>query len=184
MSKEIEFLKAFQNELNTQKTDGQAGPRFWSIMDYKWIPASEEHSEKVELYDCEECVTVDINDYVHDIVDFEGERHNEYNSELRNELRDIYQFDTPEEIYEWIKENDDESRYYPVYQQEISFIAYNTCFFTKEEAKRHLESNRHHYSDKAHTFAMTLWRAPEMKMLMNILQNFDWGSVKVKKSAK
>lgn len=178
MKDDILFLNELQNELNTQENDGQAAPIFWSIMDYKCVPTSEDHSDNVILYDQECCSTIEINDYVEDIIDFEGDRHLEFDSEQRNELSERHRFNDPQEVFEWIEENDDDSRYYPVYQQELSFIAYNTCFFTKNEAKQHLEGNKHHYSDKAHTFAMTAWRAPKMERLMKILESFDWDSVK------
>lgn len=177
MKEDIQFLKELQKEMNTQENDGQAAPRFWSIMDYKQIPTSEDHADDVILYDSDLCTTVEINEYVHEIVDFEGERHLDFDKEARDELKDIHQYESIEEIHEWIKENDDESRYHPVFQQAISYIAYNSCFFTKKEAKEHLESNRHHYSDKAHTFAMTAWRAPKMERLMRVLESFDWESI-------
>lgn len=174
MKDDVKFLKALQKEMKEQENDGQAAPRFWSIMDYKQVPTSEDHADDVILYDSDDCQTIDIGEYVNDIIDFEGDRHLEFDAEQRSELSEVYQFDTPEEIFEWIRENDDESRYYPVFQQEISFIAYNTCFFTRDEARQHLENNRHHYSDKAHTFAMTAWRAPKMERLIKILESFNW----------
>lgn len=177
MKEDIQFLKELQEEMKTQESDGQAAPRFWSIMDYKQWPTSEDHADDVILYDTDDCQTIGIDDYVNDIIDFEGDRHLEFDAEQRSELREIHQFEPPEEIYEWIKENDDGERYYPVYQQEISYIAYNSCFFTKNEAKNHLENNRHHYSDKAHTFAMTAWRAPKMERLIKILESFNWDSI-------
>ena len=174
----IQFLKDLQVEMNTQETDGQAAPRFWVIMDYCWEPTSEDHSEKIELYDCEECTTVELNDYVSEIVDFEGDRHLEFDRDQREELNNIYLYECPTEVMEWIDDNDDASRYYMIHSQETSFIAYNTCFFTKQEAIDHLKSNRHHYSDKAHTFAMTAWRAPKMERLFKILESFDWDAIK------
>ena len=47
-------------------------------------------------------------------------------------------------------------------------------FLTKEEAKQHIQNNRHHYSAKAHTYAMTASRAPKVKRLINILLSFDF----------
>lgn len=184
MNDDIQFLKELQSELNTQETDGQAAPRFWSIMDYKWEPTSEDHADRVVLFDSDACETIDINEYVDEIVDFEGERYLEFDKEQRDELEYIRDFEAPSDIYNWIEENDDNSRYYPVYEQELSFIAWNALFFTKEEAKRHLKLNAHHYTDKAHTFAMTAWRAPKMERLMKILETFDWNSVRLEEYVK
>lgn len=54
------------------------------------------------------------------------------------------------------------------------YIVPDTMFITKEEAKEHLEKNKHHYSSKAHTYAMTAWRSPSVKKLFEILMNADW----------
>ncbi|MBN6206250.1 hypothetical protein JYK21_07285 [Ralstonia pickettii] len=177
MREDIQFLKELQSELKTQENDGQAAPRYWSIMDYKWEPSSEDHADRVILYDSDACETIEINDYVDEIVDFEGDRHLEFDKQQRDELKDIRDYEDPSEIYEWIEINDDDSRYYPIYEQEISFIAYNSCFLTKQEAKDHLKANAHHYTGKAHTFAMTAWRAPKMERLIKILETFDWDAV-------
>lgn len=74
MNEDIQFLKEIQEEMKTQETDGQSEPRCWSIMDYKLIPTSEDHADSVTLYDNWDCNSIDIKDYVHDIVDFEGDR--------------------------------------------------------------------------------------------------------------
>lgn len=50
-------------------------------------------------------------------------------------------------------------------------------FLTKEEAKQHLKVNHYHYTSKAHTYAMTAWRAPKVERLLKILETFDWDSI-------
>ncbi|WP_137743427.1 hypothetical protein [Robertmurraya siralis] len=49
-----------------------------------------------------------------------------------------------------------------------------------EEAKRHIQLNHYHYSPKAHTYAMTAWRAPKVERLLKILESFDWDKIEVK----
>src|SRR5690625_4546966 len=93
MKEDIVFLKELQNELIAQENDGQAAPRFWGIMDYKWVPTSEDHAENIVLFDSYDCQTIEISDYVQEIVDFEGDRHLEFDAEQRNELSERYQFD-------------------------------------------------------------------------------------------
>jgi hypothetical protein len=175
MKEEIYFLKELQQELKTQENDGQAAPRFWSIMDYKWDVTEEGHEDRISLFDVDCCETIELDEYVNEIV--EGERNSDFTEEEIEELKDRHEYDSPSDVIEWIKEFDDEDRYYLIYEKEISFIAWNTLFFTKKEARQHLESNRHHYSNKAHTFAMTAWRAPKMERLMKILESFDWDSI-------
>ena len=77
---------------------------------------------------------------------------------------------------DWLQEYYDEDAYLiPVREEHI--IHPNTMFLTKAEAKRHIELNHYHYSPKAHTYAMTAWRAPKVEKLLKILENFDWDSV-------
>lgn len=176
MKEDIQFLKELQQELLTQETDYQAAPRFWTIMDYKWEVTAEGHHERISLYSPNTCESVTVDEYIDEILN--GDRRDEFNDEQIEELKDIKDYFISD-LEDWIKEND-EYEYCLIYETEVPFIAWNTCFFTKEEAKRHLESNRHHYSDKAHTFAMTAWRAPKMERLMKILETFDWDKIEVK----
>lgn len=175
MNGDIKFLKELQHELLTQEKDGQAEPRFWSIMDYKHLPTTSDHADDVILYDADACETITIEEYVEEIIN--GEYADDFTEEQKEELKEAIRGYGLYDLEEWLKENES-NEIYPVFQMEEDFIAWNTLFFTKEEAKQHLESNRHHYSSKAHTFAMTAWRAPKMKRLMQILETFDWDSIK------
>lgn len=47
-------------------------------------------------------------------------------------------------------------------------------FLTNREAKEHLKSNHYHYTSKAHTYAMTAWRSPQVEKLIHILQTADF----------
>lgn len=175
MKEEIQFLKELQQELLIQENDGQREPRYWSIMDYKWIVTAEGYEDRISLFDSDSCETIDLKDYVDEIVN--GDRRDEFSEDDIEELENELEWGSSSDIYDWIERNDDTSRFYPVYEEEISFIAPNTLFLTKAEAKRHLELNHYHYSPKAHTYAMTAWRAPKIERLMKILENFDWDSV-------
>ena len=74
---------------------------------------------------------------------------------------------------DFIKEHCDEDvSLIPVREEHI--IHPNTMFLTKTEAKRHIKLNHYHYSSKAHTYAMTAWRAPKVERLLKILETFDW----------
>ena len=177
MNKDIQFIKDLQKEMNEQENDGQAAPRYWSIMDYKWEPTSEDHAERMCLYDCEEGEAHTTESYLDDIL----ERHleGEFTAEEVQELKDAIEMGSDNDVFEWVKDYDNKEQIYPVYETEVSFVAPNTMFLTKEEAKKHLRLNHYHYSKKAHTYAMTAWRAPKMERLINILEQFDWDSVKV-----
>lgn len=175
MNEDIQFLKELQNELKTQENDGQADPRYWSIMDYKWVVTAEGHEDRVSLFDSDTCETIELDDYINEILN--GERKDDFSEDEIEELKNEHEWGSPSDIYDWIERYDDDSRFYPICEEEVSFIAPNTMFLTKEEAKRHLKLNHYHYSPKAHTYAMTAWRAPKMERLIKILETFDWDSL-------
>jgi hypothetical protein len=56
-------------------------------------------------------------------------------------------------------------------------IVENTMFLTLRECKEHIAINKHHYSDKVHSYAMTAWRSPQVARLYKILENTDWDSI-------
>ena len=56
-----------------------------------------------------------------------------------------------------------------------SKIYENTMFLTQKDAEDHLKANYYHYSEDAHTYAMTAWRSNRVEKLINILQSVDFG---------
>lgn len=47
-------------------------------------------------------------------------------------------------------------------------------FFTEDDAKGHLASNRHHYSKNAHTYVCHAWRAPKLnKFIEALFKHFE-----------
>ncbi|NUJ16792.1 hypothetical protein FKN04_09320 [Bacillus glycinifermentans] len=174
--KDIQFLKELQEELRTQDTDCQAAPRFWALMDYRWRETTEGEHERVSIYSSDEAECYELSEYVEDILD---DKYNMYAEEMLEELRELYDLDDESEMLEWIAQNvNDET--FPIFEIEESFIVPNTMFLTKKEAKEHIKRNRHHYTKKVHTYAMTAWRAPKVERLMKILETFDWDSIKTK----
>jgi hypothetical protein len=80
---------------------------------------------------------------------------------------------------DWVQEyHDSEACLIPVREEHM--IHPNTMFLTKAEAKKHIQLNHYHYSPKAHTYAMTAWRAPTIERLLKILENFEWDKIEVK----
>ncbi|VDG98877.1 Uncharacterised protein [Lysinibacillus sphaericus] len=180
---DIEFLKELQAELKTQETDWQAAPRYWGIMNYRTVPAHEDynatdtsyfhndgdHTEFKQLADLKGFLT----DYYLD--DLEGDEADELRVLLAEE--DDAEF---YELWQFVTERlNDNGHFNEVPTREEEFIVTSAMFLTKQEAKRHLELNHYHYSPKAHTYAMTAWRAPKVERLLKILETFDWDRVKV-----
>lgn len=181
MNKDIKFLKELQQELKTQETDGNAAPRFWVIKDYRFVPGNENYDSGHEerfFNDGDHVVFSDFDDLKNFLEEY-FEEEIEEDEELQNIFND--ESENFDELWEYVEDNMNECGYYgTVFVKEEDYIVPDTMFLTKEEAKRHLELNNYHYTSKAHTYAMTAWRAPKVERLLNILETFDWESISAK----
>ncbi|OTW86399.1 hypothetical protein BK702_15355 [Bacillus thuringiensis serovar cameroun] len=181
MSKDIQFLKELKQELKTQETDGNAAPRFWVIKDYRIVPASEKYDSGYEerFFNDGDHVAFPKFSNLKEFLEDYFEEEVEEDEELQKLINDGSEnFD---ELWEYVEDNLNGDGYFDTaFVKEEGFIVSDTMFLTKEEAKRHIESNRHHYTSKAHTYAMTAWRAPKVERLLNILETFDWESISTK----
>lgn len=178
MTDDIQFLKELQTELKTQGHDCQASPRFWTLMDYKWVVTEEGYHDRTSLCfpNGEDSITTD--EFVKSVLDGKIKPckmlfNKEFTEEQIEGLETSYELGYEEEICDWARENYD-SECYLIYEKEESFIVPDTMFLTKQEAKNHLKNNAHHYSNKAHTYAMTAWRSPKVERLLKILETFNW----------
>lgn len=169
MKDDIQFLKELQNELKTQDRDCQAAPRFWVIMDHEYQITEEGYHDRVSIYDPDAAEAYEIEEYVKSLL--EDELPSEAISNLKS-IIDENSYSKEEDLIEWIEENCNDVTIF--YEKEVAVIKQNTLFLTKQEAKEHLKANSHHYSSKAHTYAMTAWRAPKVARLLKILETFDW----------
>lgn len=172
MNEDIQFLKELQQELKTQDHDVQAAPRFWTVGDYKMVGCPDGCQDTYHVGLPNRDYYDDLEELLKEIED-ELEESDEYSKEAKEEFNEIGCEDS---ALDWIKEYYDDDVYLiPVREEHI--IHPNTMFLTKAEAKRHIELNHYHYSKKAHTYAMTAWRAPKVERLLKILENFDWASL-------
>ncbi len=175
MNDVIKFLKELQEKLKYQSqydNDIQAAPRFWTVGDYKTVDCSEGRNDSYEVY----CPNREFSGKINDLLDDIKE-----DDIYEMPIIAVEQFQNIEcetTALEWLQEYyDEDAELVPV--REEHYVRSDTMFLTKDEAKKHIKSNQHHYSSKAHTYAMTAWRAPEVSRLLNILENFDWDSVVV-----
>ncbi|AXO92821.1 hypothetical protein MCCC1A01412_22525 [Bacillus anthracis] len=181
MKKDIQFLKELQQELKTQESDCQASPRFWVIKDYRIVPANEnfDNGHVEHFFNDGDHVKFskfsDLKEFLEEYFEDEIEEDEEL-QKLINDGNENF-----DELWEYVESNMNECGYYgTVFVKEEDYIVPDTMFLTKEEAKRHLKLNNYHYSSKAHTYAMTAWRAPKVERLLNILETFDWESISTK----
>lgn len=182
MKKEdIEFLKELQQALLEGDHDHQASPRYWTIKDYRKVHGNSEYDncETVYVYNNGDVVEFDTVDDLKESLrdDIEGYEADELSLDELEQLLDNP--DTAfDELWEFATLHMPNKEYYQEFEmKEEGFLVPNTMFLTKEEAQKHLERNHYHYTSKAHTYAMTAWRSPQVERLMGILENTDWNTV-------
>ncbi|MNW55214.1 hypothetical protein D3C74_328620 [compost metagenome] len=144
-------------------------------MNYRNVPGHEEYDDGwIEYYHNDGDHEVfrnfsDLKEFIEMYYEDDIQENSELEELLNSEAEDF------EELWEFTKDNLNDNGFFgEVFVKEQGFIASDTLFLTKKEAKRHLELNHYHYSSKAHTYAMTAWRAPKVERLINILETFDW----------
>lgn len=192
---EIKFLKELQKEMNTQDHLSQADPRFWVIKgtekEYGVETGYEDGADLVDE-DCCEVIATDMESAMQYIRDNLLDEINETDGVQRSivlesgifhpviEIRwpdediveDSIQLENMEQVADWLK--DEGYRYEIINYKNVSRIYPDTMFLTQKSAEDHLRKNYYHYSDDAHTYAMTAWRDPVTEKLYKILQQVDW----------
>lgn len=171
MNSDIQFLKDLQVELQQQDDDGQASPIFWTVGDYRMTPCPDGCHDDYFINAPNRDYYGSLDELLNDIRE---EEYEDYSDDIKEEFLEISCEIT---ALDWLMKNyDEETELIPV--KEEHFIHPDTMFLTKAEAKKHIELNYYHYSSKAHTYAMTAWRAPKVERLLSILGTFDWDSIK------
>lgn len=85
----------------------------------------------------------------------------------------IYVADT-DAFLDFVEENEDD-----IETVSVAYIAYDevikpdAMFLTRKDAKAYLKNNRHHYTGKAKTYAMTAYRSHRYEMLIDVLRTID-----------
>lgn len=190
---ELQFLKDLQKELNTQDDVGQADPKFWVIKGTEKLYDVED-ADGFELYDMDDGSIVALS--MKEVVDYINNNllENIYNSEgiiykislaegtfnenilvewTDNGEKESEDLDTKEDVLRWLHEHGCygyDAASYKIFPR----IYADTMFLTQIDAENHLKSNYYHYSEDAHTYAMTAWRSPRVEKLIDILQKVEW----------
>lgn len=171
---DIAFLSSLQNELLTQPTDGNCGPRFWAVGETKRIVGlDEEYAKGWLIYDGESCAKVGEPDDIESVI-----------KELTD--ADSYGFDaddfvgctTPEEVVEKFEElrADDTSPLTVVWYDDVHSVREDTMFLTKKDCTEHIKKYGYNYN-QPHTYVMTAERSPAYAKLMEILENVDFAAL-------
>lgn len=170
----LQFLTELQQDLlEDRRTEtAQADPIYYGILDVKEFVTDQDHSDNRVLV----CDDGDIEPQT--AIEEELIDENLINEMLEDGILDtnddgIYVADT-DAFLDFVEENEDD-----IETVNVAYIAYDevikpdAMFLTRKDAKAYLKNNRHHYTGKAKTYAMTAYRSHRYEMLIDVLRTID-----------
>lgn len=170
----LQFLTELQRDLlEDRRTEtAQADPIYYGILDVKEFVTDQDHSDNRILV----CDDGDIEPQT--AIEEELIDENLINEMLEDGILDtnddgIYVADT-DAFLDFVEENGDD-----IETVSVAYIAYDevikpdAMFLTRKDAKAYLKNNRHHYTGKAKTYAMTAYRSHRYEMLIDVLRTID-----------
>lgn len=170
----LQFLTELQRDLlEDRRTEtAQADPIYYGILDVKEFVTDQDRSDNRVLV----CDDGDIEPQT--AIEEELIEEDLINEMLENGILDtnddgIYVTDT-DAFLDFVEENDDD-----IETVSVAYIAYDevikpdAMFLTRKDAKAYLKNNRHHYTGKAKTYAMTAYRSHRYEMLIDVLRTID-----------
>lgn len=170
----LQFLTELQRDLlEDRRTEtAQADPIYYGILDVKEFVTDQDHSDNRVLV----CDDGDIEPQT--AIEEELIDENLINEMLEDGILDtnddgIYVADT-DAFLDFVEENEDD-----IETVSVAYIAYDevikpdAMFLTRKDAKAYLKNNRHHYTGKAKTYAMTAYRSHRYEMLIDVLRTID-----------
>lgn len=170
----LQFLTELQRDLlEDRRTEtAQADPIYYGILDVKEFVTDQDHSDNRVLV----CDDGDIE--LQTAIEEELIDEDLINEMLEDGILDtnddgIYVADT-DAFLDFVEENEDD-----IETVSVAYIAYDkvikpdAMFLTRKDAKAYLKNNRHHYTGKAKTYAMTAYRSHRYEMLINVLRTID-----------
>jgi hypothetical protein len=170
----LQFLTELQRDLlEDRRTEtAQADPIYYGILDVKEFVTDQDHSDNRVLV-CDDGYIEPQTAIKEELID-----ENLINEMLEDGILGtnddgIYVADT-DAFLDFVEENEDD-----IETVSVAYIAYDevikpdAMFLTRKDAKAYLRNNRHHYTDKAKTYAMTACRSHQYEMLIDVLRTID-----------
>lgn len=187
---DIKFLINLQKEMNTQDHIGEADPRFWMIRETERIYNVDSDADGFEIYNegsCNSYSEDEFYDYLGDTIlpelypEEDGYTYTIFQNEDNDIELTIYLNGEPEESLDSTPDiiehlNDNGYEFKICWYREISVLNGNGFFLTHKDAQEYLKHKAHHYSDDAHTYALTAF-SPEVEKLYDILHKVDFESL-------
>ena len=171
----LRFLTELQRDLlEDRRTEtAQADPIYYGILDVRGFVTDKDHSDSRVLV----CDDGDIDPQTaieEELID----------ASLINGMLDEGILDTDDDdglrvadtdaFLDFVEENED-----GIDAISVAYIAYDevikpdAMFLTRKDAETYLENNRHHYTNRAKTYAMTACRSHRYEMLIDMLRTID-----------
>ena len=171
----LQFLTELQRDLlEDRRTETvQADPIYYGILDMHGFVTDKDHSDDRVLV----CDDGDIDPQTvieEELID----------ASLINEMLDEGILDTDDDdglrvadadaFLDFVEENED-----GIDAISVAYIAYDevikpdAMFLTRKDAEAYLGNNRHHYTDRAKTYAMTACRSNRYETLIDMLRTID-----------
>jgi hypothetical protein len=155
-------IKDLVNQYFTQDNLSTAYPIYWCIEDYVYYPVYSEnhHYDRYVLVQDNEplCYGKDIAELFKNLL--------LCNSEHKISVNDVTEIKCSHSFINNIAVNDN---LIDIYCEE-KIAVYKNMFLFKEEAQKHLELNKHHYSNDARIYCCHSWRSPDTEKLLNLLK--------------
>lgn len=160
-----EKLEKISNEMNTQDHRGTRQPYIFRILVPNSRPAAEWCWDfNVWIHDWEEAFRDENNDFLQEAEQYIKNYYSE------DEYEDL-DFDDQWDVEEFLEDHDFEKWEMTKYDEEKWF------FLTHESAKRHWESNKHHYPDEFNDYLDHCWRDPDMEAVQQFLCELTGGKL-------
>lgn len=160
-----EKLERISNEMNTQDHRGTRAPYIFRILVPNSRPASEWCWDfSVWIHDWEEAFRDENNDFLSEAEEYIKW----YFSE--EDYEDI-DFSSEWDVEGFLEENEITRHESEKYEEQKWF------FLTHESAKRHWESNKHHYPDEFNDYLDHCWRDPDMEAVQQFLFELTGGKL-------
>lgn len=171
----LRFLTELQRDLlEDRRTEtAQADPIYYGILDVRGFVTDKDHSDSRVLV----CDDGDIDPQTaieEELID----------ASLINGMLDEGILDTDNDdglrvadtdaFLDFVEENEDS-----IDAISVAYITYDevikpdAMFLTRKDAKAYLKNNRHHYTSKVKTYAMTAYRSHRYEMLIDVLRTID-----------
>ena len=162
---DYEFLKELQHELNTQETDCQADPIYWSVMEKREVLTLSSDGEPRVPFD-------DGAYTLEELIELVKENIEDYDQQIQDEWKEM----DKEDIEEVACFACDRLEFDNIYYDNIYYVrdedhisTFSGAFLTKRACQQHIEGNKHHY-DRPRTYANTAYRNYELERLLKILK--------------